>query len=219
MPGTQQPAELKTTVSKPVALKYLVYTPAEYGVDPQRRWPLILFLHGSGERGTELGAVKKHGLPAFLDSRPDFPFVVVSPQCPDGIYYDNDALTALLDKVEADYAVDRSRVYLTGLSMGGWGAYQLACAHPERFAAVAPVSGWGLEDLASSLKDVPVWAFHGADDPYVPLDWDQRMVNEVNKTGGHAKLTVYPGKGHNVWPETFGNQELYDWFLEHKRAR
>ncbi|CAN5510079.1 prolyl oligopeptidase family serine peptidase [soil metagenome] len=218
-PGTQTSQFLNVTYSNHVWMDYLLYLPASYDADQKKEWPLILFLHGSGERGYDLAKIKTHGLPPYLDTQKDFPFIVVSPQCPEHQYYDNDQLIVLLNEIQRKYRVDSSRVYLTGLSMGGWGAWQLACAHPERFAAVAPVSGWGLEDLAENMKDLPVWAFHGADDKAVPLDWDQRMINEVKKAGGDPKFTIYPGMGHNIWKKTYENPELYEWFLAHQNTK
>lgn len=204
------------SISKSIRAQYLLYLPVDYS-DSKKEYPLIMFLHGSGERGTQIEKLKIHGIPAYLESRKDFPFIVVAPQCPDKEYYDNDTLIAVLDEVEKQFRVDKTRVYLTGLSMGGFGTWCLACAHPERFAAIAPVSGWGLSDLVENIKDMPVWAFHGEDDKAVPLRDDQEMVDELKKAGGNVKFTVYPKLGHNIWKQTYENEELYKWFLEHKK--
>jgi predicted peptidase len=126
-------------------------------------------------------------------------------------------LKALLDEVIANYAVDPDRTYLTGLSMGGYGTWSLAMTYPARFAAIAPICGGGIADWVSVLKDVAVWAFHGADDPLVPLDQGQRMVDALRACGGNVTFTVYPGVEHDSWTQTYENPELYDWLLQHTR--
>jgi predicted peptidase len=127
-------------------------------------------------------------------------------------------LINLLDEIVSKYAVDAQRVYLTGLSMGGYGTWDLACQYPERFAAIAPICGGGRRFMAMRLKDVPVWAFHGAKDPVVPLRESEEMVQAVKSIGGNAKLTVYPDALHDSWTATYSNQELYDWFLSQRKA-
>jgi len=198
---------------------YLLALPQGYG-EKDQKWPLMLFLHGAGERGSNLELVKKHGPAKLIEQGKDMPFVVVSPQCPTGQWWLEriETLIALLDEVQSKYAVDPDRVYLTGLSMGGFGTWGLACAHPERFAAVAPICGGGQRYRADRLRNVPVWAFHGAKDPVVPLAESQTMVDAVNRTGGQAKLTVYPEAQHDSWTATYDNAELYDWLLSYKRA-
>jgi predicted peptidase len=205
-------------------LSYLLYLPRGYGSRPEQRWPLILFLHGAGERGDDLGLVKKHGIPKIVEERDDLPFIAVSPQCPT---HSNWAahirdLDGLLTEAMSRYAVDLKRVYLTGLSMGGFGTWHLATAYPQRFAAIAPICGgveWSLDfqETASRLKDVPVWAFHGAKDEVVPPEASKRAVEAVLASGGNARLTIYPEAGHDSWTETYSNPELFAWFLQHSR--
>jgi predicted peptidase len=201
-------------------LRYLLFLPKRYGEDPDQKWPLILYLHGAGERGDELERVKTHGIPKILEERPDFPFVCVSPQCPDeGVWMvHNLALKGLLDSILSTYAIDPDRVYLTGNSMGGYGTWGLAMAYPGTFAAIAPICGGGMSKGVGSLTEVPVWAFHGAEDPVVPLEQSQSMVDALRASGGNVKLTVYPGVGHDSWSQTYDNPELYEWFLQHRRA-
>ena len=205
------------TFEQTVRLRYLLFLPKIYGSSSTQKWPLVLFLHGIGERGDDLEAVKVHGLAKVVEQRPDFPFVVVSPQCPDGTLWPDHhlGLKGLVDMIITKYAVDRDRVYLTGLSMGGYGTWSLAMMYPDLFAAIAPICGGGNPDWVGVLKDVPVWAFHGAEDTVVPLEQSQRMVDALRTDGGTAKLTVYPGVGHDAWTRTYDNQELYDWLLEH----
>lgn len=209
------PRTFQRSIRKLVGCQYLVFLPEDYD-GSRKRWPLILFLHGAGERGKKLDLVKKHGPPKIVEQQPDFPFIVISPQCAAKEWWSNDVLTALLDEVLADYRVDPRRVYLTGLSMGGYGAWSLAMACPERFAAVAPICGGGNRLLAHKLKGLPVWAFHGAKDDVVPVRESEKMVDAVREAGGDARLTVYPDAGHDSWTATYTNPKLYEWFLAHK---
>ncbi len=211
-------------ITKTVGADYLLFLPKDYKANGSQRWPLILFLHGAGERGTNVSRVAAHGPPKIVKNKPDWPFIVVSPQCPSRETWSNDMLLALLDEVIGKLAVDEKRIYLTGLSMGGYGTWSLGLANPDRFAAIAPICGGG-DSLAvllsdprkvQALKKLPVWAFHGAKDETVKLVESERMVDSLKKLGNDAKLTVYPGAGHDSWTETYGNQELYDWFLQHK---
>jgi predicted peptidase len=217
--GEQSEQMLEKQITKKVSLRYLLYLPKGYGEKKEQKWPLMLFLHGAGERGNDLNLVKKHGPPKLVDQGKEFPFIIVSPQCPSESWWTEqlDALTALLDDVQAKYAVDPDRVYLTGLSMGGFGTWALACRYPERFAAIAPICGGGEWFLAPRLKNVPVWAFHGAKDPVVPLRESTEMVESLKKAGGDVQLTVYPEAQHDSWTETYNNPKLYDWFLSHRR--
>lgn len=209
-----------------VGAEYLLYLPADYDAKSGKKWPLMLFLHGAGERGTNLWKVAVHGPPKIVREKKDFPFIVVSPQCPPGQRWDNNTLLGLLDEVMASHAVDTNRVYLTGLSMGGYGTWSLGLAYPEKFAAIAPICGGGdpitvyLGDSrkAAALKSLPIWAFHGAKDNVVRLQESERMVEAVKRVGNQSvKLTVYPEAEHDSWTETYNNPELYKWLLEHKR--
>ena len=123
----------------------------------------------------------------------------------------------LVDDIAARYKVDKKRIYLTGLSMGGYGTWALASAYPERFAAIAPICGGGSRIMSLRLKDIPIWVFHGAKDRVVPLEESEEMVNAIRKRGGDVKFTIYPDAGHDSWTESYNNQELYDWFLEHSK--
>jgi predicted peptidase len=214
-PGKQREGMFEQTFR----LRYLLFLPQGYGTDPREKWPLILFLHGMGERGDDLDLVKIHGIPRIVEQQPDLPFVVVSPQCPDETtWWDHQrTLKALLDEIVASYAVDTSRIYLTGLSMGGYGTWGLAMAYPRLFAAIAPICGGGFPEFVFQLKDVPVWAFHGAEDDVIKLEVGQRMVNALRICGGNVRFTVYPGVGHDSWTQTYDNPELYQWFLQHRR--
>jgi len=217
MMGAPQTAKrLDRQISKTVTCDYLLHLPKDYG-KKNTSWPLLLFLHGAGERGSDLNRVKKHGPPKLIERGKDLPFIVVSPQCPAGQWWPEllDTLSALLDEVESSYTVDRERVYLTGLSMGGFGTWSLACQQPDRFAAIAPICGGGPWYLANRLKETPVWAFHGAKDTVVPMRLSEEMIHAIQRHGGDAKLTVYPEANHDSWTLTYDNPELYTWLLSH----
>ncbi len=212
-PGVQRPAQFEFPGKAP--LDYLFYLPQNYAERDQ--WPLVLFLHGSGERGSDLELVKKHGPPKLIAAGKQFPFIVVSPQCPGDLRWQPAQLAGLLDDVASRYKVDPDRIYVTGLSMGGQGTWNLAGFAPDRFAAIVPVCGSGEPESASSFAHVPVWVFHGAQDAAVPLDASRRMVEALTSAGGTPKFTIYPEAGHDSWTETYENPELYDWLLAQKR--
>jgi len=162
--------------------------------------------------------VTKHGPPKIVNDKPDFGFIVISPQCPPTERgWNVEALAALAKDVLRQYPIDPDRFYLTGLSMGGYGSWSLAAAHPEIFAAVAPICGGGNPADAPKLKNLPIWVFHGGKDPTVPIKRSQEMVDALKAAGGNVKFTVYPDAGHDSWTETYNNPELYKWFLEQKR--
>jgi len=204
-------------VVKQVSLSYLLFLPEGHGASES--WPLMLFLHGMGERGNDLEMVKKHGPPRIVEQQPEFRFVVVSPQCPENERWQTDELMALVEGVVAQYAIDETRIYVTGLSMGGYGTWLLAGEHPERFAAIAPICGGGSRHSARSIAEakLPVWVFHGAEDPTVPIEESQRMVDMIQRFGSEAKFTIYPEAQHDSWTETYDDPELYDWLLSHQR--
>ena len=206
----------------PIRLNYLLYVPEAYGKEAEKKFPVILFLHGAGERGEDVNRVKIHGPPKLIEQKKESPvnqFVVISPQCPPGRWWMPHELIALLDEVlEKHPQADRDRVYLTGLSMGGYGTWDTATRYPERFAAIAPICGGGdARRAARALRNMPTWAFHGDKDTAVPVQESIDMVEALKRAGGEPKLTRYPEAGHDSWTETYNNPELYQWFLEHKR--
>jgi predicted peptidase len=215
--GTQQPQSFEKQVVKTLTLKYLLYLPKEYGKEADKKWPVLVFLHGSGERGSDLEKVKMHGPPKLIAAGKEFPFLVVSPQAPAGKGWDVETLNGMLDEILLKYSVDTSRVYLTGLSMGGHGTWDWATSNPERFAAIAPICGFGSAFSTRRLRTVPAWVFHGEKDPTVPVNEAHLMVDAMKAAGGDVKLTLYPDAGHDSWTETYNNPELYTWFLSHSR--
>ncbi|MEL6107878.1 MAG: prolyl oligopeptidase family serine peptidase [Planctomycetota bacterium] len=201
-----------------IDLDYLLFLPRGYDADADKKWPLLVFLHGAGERGSDISKVKVHGPPKLVESDPDFPFVVISPQCPKDAFWNTGHLLALITRTIKEHNVDPDRVYLTGLSMGGFGSWALAAEAPEMFAAVAPICGGGDPRMAKKLVDIPIWVFHGDADRVVAISGSQRMVDAIKAAGGtNVEFTIYEGVGHDSWTETYGNEELYEWFLKHKR--
>lgn len=216
----QQAKTFEKQITVKVKINYLLALPEGYEKS-EKAWPLILFLHGAGESGQDVSRVKQHGPPKLIAAGKSFPFVVVSPQSPGG-GWNVEALNSLLDDVESKYRVDKDRVYLTGLSMGGGGTWMLAATHPGRFAAIAPVCGAIRGEVAGrataeKLKDLPIWVFHGAKDTTVPIARSEEMVKVLKDAGADVKFTIYPEAGHDSWTETYDNPELYAWFLSHKR--
>jgi predicted peptidase len=211
----QSPAKFQAQL--PVSLDYLLYLPSDY--EAKDAWPLVLFLHGAGERGTNLELVKKHGPPKLIDQGKDYPAIVVSPQCAPGRWWHSQLLelSALVDHITQKYKVDPDRLYLTGLSMGGFGTWALAAYRPDRFAAVMPICGGGEAMAARALTKVPAWVFHGAKDPVVPLARSEAMVEALQRAKGNVKFTVYPDALHDSWTATYDNPEVWEWLFSQKR--
>jgi predicted peptidase len=211
--GKQVEQELKTSNGK--SISYLLYLPKDY--DSKDKWPLLLFLHGRGESDGPLSIVKKWGPPRLIGRGESLPYVVVSPQCPPNPESwpqpsQQSLLLALLDHVGKTYKVDADRVYLTGLSMGGYGSWRLAADHPERFAAVVPVCGAGKPADAEKLKNLPIWVWHGTEDPAVPFQRSVEMVEAIKQAGSTTiRFTTLEGIGHNSWEAAYATPELYQW--------
>ena len=218
----QHEFKFKKEMTMTLELNYLLYIPEEYNKS-KKEWPLILFLHGAGERGNDINKLKKHGPPKLIEQgKKDFPFIIVSPQCPGKGWWTNEkeimALDALLNKITAEYRVDKQRIYLTGLSMGGFGSWGLAAEYPDRFAAVVPICGGGDPKTAKSIAHLPIWVFHGGKDKTVPIKKSEIMVEALKKAGNDVKFTVYPDAGHDSWTKTYNNPELYKWLLSHNKS-
>ncbi|HEX8832794.1 MAG TPA: sugar-binding protein, partial [Abditibacteriaceae bacterium] len=208
---------LKKKTGDLVPYRHLLQVPDGYEANAQKKWPVLLFLHGSGERGDDLERVKVHGPPRLIEEGKKLPFIVVSPQCPSGERWSPLQLGDLLDDVAARYRVDASRIYVTGLSLGGYATWDLAMQYPDRFAAIAPICGSGDAALAPLIKDVPSWIFHGAKDTAVLLEEGQKMADAMKQAGAEVKFTVYPEAGHDSWTESYNNPLLYEWLLQHSK--
>lgn len=202
-------------------IPYLLYLPTD---KPKKKsYPLILFLHGAGERGTDLSLVEKHGPPALIRKK-EFPysFIILAPQCPKKVWWPEKTkeLMQILEYVKEKYPVDNKRIYLTGLSMGGFGSWALAQENPDTFAAIVPICGGGKTDTICRLKNKPIWAFHGQKDKVVPQEKSKIMVNALKQCGSkQIQYTTYPDLAHNSWSITYTNPELYQWLLSHSNDK
>jgi predicted peptidase len=255
----QTVATFEKTTTRTVRYDYLLSLPDGYDPTSAQTWPVILFLHGAGERGTDPWKVAQHGPPKLIrgpvppapsapgakvaPAAPETPaaralrersaaflkahFIVVSPQCPPGVWWDEDGVLGLLDAIMAQHKADPSRIYLTGLSMGGYGTWSVGLKHPERFAAMVPICGGGqYRDILSAtrtqkaaLLSLGIRVYHGAQDPTVPLSESETMVAALKKAGvTDLQFTIYPEAKHDSWTETYNNPELYTWLLQHQRT-
>jgi len=221
-PGVQVDAATEVTLgagdsAEKATVHYLIALPENY--NEQEKCPLMIFLHGRGEWGNDLSRVKIHGPPKNVKEKNATPFIIVSPQSPKGEWWKVEKLSKLLDHILATTKADPERVYLTGLSMGGFGTWAWAAREPRRFAAAIPICGGGNPNDAEKLVELPIWAFHGAKDNVVAISRSQAMVDAIQEAGGtKAKLTVYGEAGHNSWTKTYDNPEIYKWLLSHRRA-
>ena len=220
--GFAQQRKMEHLNEDEIDLKYLFYLPKDYYNAKKIAWPLILFLHGMGERGNDLELVKIHGIPKIVKTQKDFPFIAVSPQCPtEYVWRDKKMLQAvesLILKIIKNYRIDKTRVYVTGLSMGGYGTWALAARRPELFAAAVPICGGGDPATVNVLKNLPIWVFHGGLDKVVLPEESEKMVRALEKDGGKVRYTLYPEAYHDSWTETYDNPTLYDWMLSKRKA-
>ena len=201
------------------AFDYLEYLPQEYGKGT--KLPLVIFLHGAGERGPDIEKVAVHGWLKNVRQGQEFPFVILAPQCPANKYWGAyiESLNAFLDRALEKYDVDPDRVYLTGLSMGGTGTWLWSQANPERFAAILPICGTGCLWYGTPLVGKPVWAFHGDADLTVDVMDSIRMIQRIRAAGGKPKLTIYPGVGHGSWEPAYSDPAVIEWMLAQSLAK
>ena len=210
----QKQVKLDVEVVIKVPMNHLLYLPDGY--EEKDSWPLLIFLHGVGERGDDLEKVKLHGPPKLIEAGKKFPFVVISPQCRRRGWWQPEAVAQLVETAVKTHKIDRRRVYLTGLSMGGYGTWATATKFSHLFAAVVPICGGGEPADAARMKAVPTWAFHGAKDRVVPLKQSEDMVSALETAGGNVKLTTYPDADHDSWTVTYENDKVYEWLLKHQ---
>ncbi|QDS99647.1 carboxylesterase family protein [Adhaeretor mobilis] len=211
--------EVSTTLKFEFKQPFLLSLPEGYE-ESKQTYPLMLFLHGAGERGDgELERVKVHGPPMQIEQGKRFACIVVSPQCAADRWWDANELSALLDHIEANYRVDKKRIYLTGLSMGGYGSWALAQREPDRFAAIVPICGGGNARFVRYAKKIsaPIWAFHGEKDSVVPVSELHEMQAALKEVGIDIRVTIYPEVGHDSWVKAYETPELYDWLFAQKR--
>jgi predicted peptidase len=213
----QEGKHFEKEITVQVKMDYLLYLPEGYDKE-DKPWPLVLFLHGAGESGRDLNKVKIHGPPKLIEAGKKFPMIVVSPQSP-RMGWDVPTLNALLDEIVATHKVDKDRVYVTGLSMGGFGTWALAAAYPDKFAAIMPICGGGDPHDAVKLNHLSIWVFHGAKDNVVPPNRSENMVKALKEHGAkNIQFTLYPNAGHDSWTQTYENPEVWDWLLKQKRG-
>ena len=208
-----------TEISRSVKLPYLIHVPSTYNEDPSRRWPLLLYLHGGSARGSDLDKVRTLGLPKRLDNDAQFPFIVVSPLCPEGeIWTDVEALAALLDSVQLNHRIDTSAVYVTGHSMGGRGALYMAYKYPQRFAGVlaisplSPITAW-----AKRLHKIPLWLIHGAKDVQAPIKDSEELISAIEQAGGKPRFTRLDGRDHFILDQYEG-AAMIDWLVAQRKT-
>lgn len=203
------------TKSKINELRYIMTTPS--GFDPSKEsLPMIVFLHGAGERGDDLDLVKVHGIPKYFCADNDYRglrVITLSPQCPADRVWNHmpDQIMDLIEHVASDMNVDKKRITLTGISMGGYGTWEMACMYPDYFAAVAPICGGGMVWRAGALTKLPIRAFHGTDDFAVPYNASVEMVEAIKHLGGNATLTSYDNVGHDSWTSAYETSDVIEW--------
>jgi predicted peptidase len=235
-PADDAPQPLTFAATDGKTLPYLLLKPKNF--DPAKKYPLVMFYHGAGERGDDNKSQWKNGIEVFQtpENRTKFPCFIVAPQCPKDKQWVNvpwgddsevqpaepsDELKLsleVLESVRKEFPIDSSRLYVMGLSMGGYATWDVITRYPDLFAAAVPICGGGDEKMAAKIKDLPIWAFHGAKDPTVPIARSEEMVKALKDLGADVKFTVYPEAKHDSWTETYDNPELFSWFLAHKRG-
>jgi predicted peptidase len=218
------------------SLNYRLMKPEGYKDDGKHSYPLVIFLHGAGERGKDNAAQLKHGVADFAkdDSRKKYPCFLIAPQCPASqvwVYGSlknlsktkpaveaGEMVLALLDELKKEFRIDSKRIYLTGLSMGGYGTWELLARKPDLFAAAMPICGGGDVKKAEKIAKIPIWCFHGDKDGAVPVARSREMIEAIKKAGGEPKYTEYEGVGHDSWTQTYRDPKVMAWLFEQKKG-
>ncbi len=216
----QAPQDFTRRITLDVGYRFLLSLPGGYAADDKKKWPLVVFLHGSGERGTDLELVKKHGPPKLLAAGRKFEAIIASPQCLPRQVWNPHGIKALTDHLTQTLRVDTDRIYLTGLSMGGYGTWETALEYPDTYAAIVPICGgagvrWVMADR---IRHLPVWIFHGAKDTAVSPDLSKKMHEALIKAGGASKFTLYPDAAHDSWSVTYDDPQMWKWLFEQRRS-
>jgi predicted peptidase len=210
---------MATITLKKVKYNYLLHLPEDYGKDPNKKWPIIFYLHGRHASGKNLESLERYGLPYYLEKGKKIDFIVVSPQCPwNKNWASEDWFNPVYDEVAAKLLVDDSRVYLIGMSMGGFGTWALANRMPDRFAAISPMCGGADAKWADRLSKTPSWVFHGTADRSIPISRSEVMVKALQKLNAEVKFTRLVNQGHDI-SKQFNDDELYGWLLKHSISK
>ena len=212
-------SEMETVVFE--SLSYYLYFPKDYKSEKNKKFPLLLFLHGGGESGDSLSTIKSNGPPKLIVEGKQFPFLILAPQNPYKMkWWNTRAVAQLLDTIVENNRVDKNRIYLTGLSRGGSAAWEMAVQYPNKFAALAVVCGMTPLPYASWInKELPIWVFHGDQDKSIPISESVNMVDKLKVMGYNVKFTIYEGVGHNSWENAYTNEALYSWFVKQRKGR
>lgn len=212
--------EFSTSLNLSVSFKYYIYFPDNY-YDSDTSFPMVLFLHGSGERGDDIRLVEEHGIPKMINNGHTFPFITVAPQCPkfqrwsEPLY--SKSLIFLVEEIIRNNRVDIGRIYATGLSMGGYGTLSIAKERPDLFSAIIPVCGGMDTTNIANLKEIPIWLFHGDADEVVPVENSELIYDLLKPINPDIKITIYKGVDHNSWDRTYDNKKMYEWMLKQNK--
>lgn len=209
---TEVTGKIQTKIVTQKELSYALHIPSS----TKEKKPLILFLHGSGEKGNDIEKVKVHGPFKYLKTH-DLDAYVLAPQCPENEYWDSEVLYRLILKIQKEYNIDSNRIYLTGLSMGGWGAWNLAFEHPETFAALVPIAGF--VDRVPMIENckittIPIRIFHGLLDDVVDVNYSITIYKKLKACDADIKLTIFDDANHDSWTRVYDNKEIYDWMFQ-----
>lgn len=196
---------------------YTIKTPENYDANSDNSYPLLIFLHGAGERGEDLEMLGVHGPLKLMKQGKKFDAIVLAPLCPSDVWWDTDLLQKTLEKVKSKYNIDETRIHLTGLSMGGYATWLWAGEYPKQFKNIAPICGGGDIKDAQRLSQIPIWAFHGGEDKVVLPEESQKMIDAIKAVGGNPKFTIYPEADHDSWTETYENEDFWLWLLGPKK--
>ena len=214
---TEIVGKIKTEITEKYELNYALQLPA----NAKEKKPLIIFLHGSGEKGNDIEKVKAHGPFKYLKNN-ELDAYVLAPQCPENEYWNEEVLYRLILKIQKEYNIDPNRIYLTGLSMGAWGAWNLAFAYPEMFAALVPIAGYVdripmVENC--KIKAIPIRIFHGLLDDVVNVDYSITMYKKLKTCNTNVELTIFDDANHDSWSRVYDNQEIYDWMFQQTKNK
>lgn len=200
-------------ISKHVNLNYLLYLPSDY--QEGQEWPLLIFLHGDGGQ-KDINLIRGYGPPKLIEEGHDLPLICLAPQLPGDVHWNPDELYALVQEVISNYSIDENRIYLSGLSRGGFGTWEFAVSYPDLFAAIAPVCARGISGI-ERVKDIPIWIFHGELDPGVPVQDSKWLYQELIAVNADVRITIYPDLGHDIWDRVYHDEIFWEWLMRQKK--